>query len=80
MEGDFDKDSINIFRLSSMDNEGIEAIHRGQKAELENILNKFGFKKITEGHGSFLKGQEDNNLIIDNLSILPLICYESIYS
>ena len=39
MEGDFDKDSINIFRLSSMDNEGIEAIHRGQKAELENILN-----------------------------------------
>ena len=39
MEGDFDKDSINIFRLISMDNEGIKAIHDGQKAELHGILD-----------------------------------------
>ena len=37
-------------------------------------------KKITEGHGSFLKGKRNNNLVIDNLSILPLICYEIIFS
>ena len=37
-------------------------------------------KKITEGHGSFLKGQKNNNLLIDKLSILPLICYEVIFS
>ena len=52
----------------------------GEFLTLENILNKVGFKKITEGHGSFLKGQMDNNLIIENLSILPLICYEVIFS
>ena len=43
-------------------------------------LNNFGLKKITEGHGSFLKGNENNNLIIDNLNILPLICYEIIFT
>ena len=52
----------------------------GEFLPFENILNNFGLKKITEGHGSFLKGQENNNLIIDNLNILPLICYEIIFS
>ena len=47
----------------------------GEFLPFENILNKFGFKKITEGYGSFLRGKENNNLIIDNLNILPLICY-----
>ena len=37
-------------------------------------------KKITEGHGSFLKGETQNNLIIDKLNILPLICYEVIFT
>ena len=52
----------------------------GEFLPLENILNNFGLKKITEGHGSFLKGQKNNNLLIDKLSILPLICYEVIFS
>ena len=52
----------------------------GEFLPFEKILNNFGFKKITEGHGSFLKGQEDNNLLIGELSILPLICYEVIFS
>ena len=43
-------------------------------------MNKFGFKKITEGHGSFLKGKIQNNLKVDNLNILPLICYELIFT
>ena len=34
----------------------------GEFLPFENLLNNFGFKKITEGHGSFLKGKENNNL------------------
>ena len=44
------------------------------------MMNNFGFKKITEGYGSFLKGEENKNIIIDNLNILPLICYEIIFT
>ena len=44
------------------------------------IKQKFGFKKITQGHGSFLKGKIQENLIIDNFQILPLICYEIIFT
>ena len=52
----------------------------GEFLPFENILNNFGLKKITEGHGSFLRGSENKNLEIDNLSIIPLICYEIIFS
>ena len=45
---------------------------------MNSFLNKFGLKKITEGHGSFLKGNKSENLEIENLNILPLICYEII--
>jgi len=51
----------------------------GEFLPFESLLNNFGFKKITEGHGSFLKGLDDENLIIDKLNILPLICYEVIF-
>ena len=37
-------------------------------------------KKITEGHGSFISGKEQNNISLDNLNILPLICYEVIFT
>ncbi|MDC3157222.1 apolipoprotein N-acyltransferase, partial [Candidatus Pelagibacter bacterium] len=52
----------------------------GEFLPYENFLNKFGLKKITEGHGSFLKGDQNNNLIIDKANILPLICYEIIFT
>ena len=52
----------------------------GEFLPFEKLLNNFGLKKITEGHGSFLKGDTDNNLEIDKLSILPLICYEIIFT
>ena len=52
----------------------------GEYLPFKKILNKFGLKKITEGHGSFLKGESQNNLIFDNLNILPLICYEIIFT
>ena len=51
----------------------------GEFLPFENFLNKFGLKKITEGHGSFLKGDKDNNLVFSQLNILPLICYEVIF-
>ncbi len=51
----------------------------GEFLPLENILIKFGLKKITEGHGSFLQGDTQENIIINNLNILPLICYEVIF-
>ena len=31
----------------------------GEFLPFEKILNNFGLKKITEGHGSFLRGQEE---------------------
>jgi apolipoprotein N-acyltransferase len=52
----------------------------GEFLPFENTLNKFGLKKITEGHGSFLNGQDNKNIILENLSILPLICYEVIFT
>ena len=30
----------------------------GEFLPFENILSKLGLKKITEGHGSFLKGKD----------------------
>ena len=52
----------------------------GEFLPLENFLNNFGLKKVTEGHGSFLKGTENKNLSLDNFNILPLICYEIIFT
>mgnify|MGYP001249476997 CR=1 FL=1 len=52
----------------------------GEFLPFENILNYIGLKKITEGHGSFLKGEKNNNLLIDKLNILPMICYEVIFT
>tara|TARA_X000000950_G_scaffold282473_1_gene381372 strand:- start:1822 stop:3381 length:1560 start_codon:yes stop_codon:yes gene_type:complete len=52
----------------------------GEFLPFENYLKKFGLKKITEGHGSFLKGNKNKNIRIDKLNILPLICYEVIFT
>ena len=52
----------------------------GEFLPFEKILKNFGLKKITEGHISFLKGDKQENLKIDNLNILPLICYEVIFT
>ncbi len=52
----------------------------GEFLPFENLLNNFGLKKITEGHGSFLKGKAYKNVIVNNFNILPLICYEIIFT
>ncbi len=52
----------------------------GEFLPFENFFNHLGLKKVTEGHGSFLRGLKTNNLLLDELSILPLICYEIIFT
>ena len=51
----------------------------GEFLPFEKLLSKFGFKKITEGYGSFLQGTENETLKIGKVNILPLICYELIF-
>ena len=58
----------------------IKLVPFGEFLPFEEKLKKIGFKKITEGHGSFLKGKEQKNLVIGKLNILPLICYEIIFT
>ena len=52
----------------------------GEFLPFEKLLNQVGIKKITEGYGSFLRGSEQKNLVINKLNILPLICYEIIFT
>jgi apolipoprotein N-acyltransferase len=57
----------------------IKLVPFGEVLPYENILRRFGLKKITEGYGSFSRGKNRNNFILDNLNMLPLICYEIIF-
>jgi apolipoprotein N-acyltransferase len=57
----------------------IKLVPFGEFLPFENILNKIGIKKITEGYGSFSSGSNSNIFILKNLKILPLICYEIIF-
>jgi apolipoprotein N-acyltransferase len=52
----------------------------GEFLPFENFLNNFGLKKITEGHGSYLTGDKQDNFFIGKTNILPLICYEVIFT
>ena len=52
----------------------------GEFLPFQNLLNNLGFKKITEGHGSFLRGFDNNNISINKINFLPLICYEIIFT
>ena len=52
----------------------------GEFLPLEKILNNFGLKKVTEGYGSFVKGKNNTLISNENLNILPLICYEIIFT
>ena len=52
----------------------------GEFLPFEKKLEKIGLKKISEGYGSFLKAGKQENIKIDKLNILPLICYEIIFT
>ena len=62
----------------------INLVPFGEFLPFEDFFNNFGIKKITEGYNSFSAGNEREILNLGNLFneklILPLICYEIIYS
>ncbi|MDA9624788.1 apolipoprotein N-acyltransferase [Candidatus Pelagibacter bacterium] len=69
----------NNFKILHQYNK-IKLVPFGEFLPFENILNKFGLKKITQGHSSFSKGKTQKNIIINGLNILPMICYEIIFT
>jgi apolipoprotein N-acyltransferase len=62
----------------------INLVPFGEFLPFENILKKFGLSAITNNYQSFSKGQDRKIIEIKredfSLKILPLICYEIIYS
>ncbi len=52
----------------------------GEFLPFEKFLSNFGVKKITDGYKSFSSSTERNILSIGEISFLPLICYEIIFS
>jgi len=62
----------------------INLVPFGEYLPFEKFLSQFGFKKITKGYNSFSSGTDRKVINLgknfyDNL-ILPLVCYEIIYS
>ena len=62
----------------------ISLVPFGEFLPFEKTLSKFGLKKITPGYSSFSSGNKRRIINLGNnfneMSILPLICYEIIYS
>ena len=52
----------------------------GEFLPFENFFKKFGLKKITQGYRSFSSDVDREIININNISLVPLICYEIIYS
>jgi len=52
----------------------------GEFLPLEKFLSKLGLKKITHGYKSFSHSNDRNILSVGEISFLPLICYEIIFS
>ena len=62
----------------------INLVPFGEFLPFENILRSFGLRSLTNNYQSFSKGDKRNIIEINQqnfkLKILPLICYEIIYS
>ena len=52
----------------------------GEFLPFESILSNFNLKKITQGYTSFSRANLREKIEVDGLKILPLICYEIIYT
>jgi len=83
-----DKNSGEHFNSLVIVNNKFEILNQYNKKKLvpfgeflpfEKVLYKFGLKKITQGYGSFSKGKIQGNIVLNDLNILPLICYEIIF-
>jgi len=72
----------NLNLISSYDKNKL--VPFGEFLPMEKYLKKMGLKKITHGYKSFSKGEERSVINIKSkfydLKLLPLICYEIIYS
>ncbi|MDB9760814.1 apolipoprotein N-acyltransferase [Pelagibacteraceae bacterium] len=58
----------------------IKLVPFGESLPFENFLTNLGLKKITQGLGSFTRGENIKIFTLDTLKLLPLICYEVIFS
>ncbi len=62
----------------------IKLVPFGEFLPFGNFLSKYGFKKITEGYSPFSSGHKRNIINLgknfNDILVLPLICYEIIYS
>ena len=87
------KEKINYFNSLSIYNHNLKVLNFYNKINLvpfgeflpfENILKSFGLSVITNNYQSFSKGKDRKIIEIKrddfSLKILPLICYEIIYS
>ena len=52
----------------------------GEFLPFESTFSKIGLKKITQGYISFSSADDRKILELNNLNLLPLICYEIIYT
>ncbi len=82
-------DGENIFNSLAIFNKEFKLEQRYNKNKLvpfgeflpfEKFLSRFGLKKITSGYKSFSSSNERNILNVGEISFLPLICYEIIFS
>ena len=70
---DVDLNILNIYKKNKL-------VPFGEFLPYESFLSKIGLKKITAGYNSFTASNNRDLIDINNFSILPLICYEIIYS
>ena len=90
---EFDNDNYKFYNSFSIYDSNLNIIDNYNKIQLvpfgeflpfENILSKIGLKTVTNNFGSFTRGSHRKIIKIQNnleeLKLLPLICYEIIYS
>ncbi len=81
----FNSFSVYDHKLNLLDSYyKINLVPFGEFLPFENIFKNMGFRSITNNYHSYSKGRQRNIIDLENqnfsLKILPLICYEIIYS
>ncbi len=83
-----DNSSNEFYNSLIVSNNNLKILYKYNKKKLvpfgefipfNDLFEKFGLKKITQGYGSFSKGNKQKNFLLNDLNIFPLICYEIIF-